>query len=574
VRIIKLMSLLGCLALGLGCNALAETPKSVVDDAAFIAPFRSEKIANLKVTVAPVKVSYKSGAFDGKPSIEPGMSFEQVGAESSESEAKDQLDVLLAYDPPLDTPDLEGYEKDLKAVLSVLFEKTPDFLGEVQEYRDIVKQGKTEDVSSLCRLAEVRGSQLLMTTEILSNRLSYKGMTKGGWSIDLALTFAFFPLPFHCWVGNEFFDFERQVRIRCYDVRNPKEALYDTTVKGRVYEGLHEFQHGFVFLNPVRALWDKTERFEKENWEQVHALLSPHLKANLQKNLLLEFGTRLGGIIKTPTVRRRLELGNPDQSRLYAVVVGKNYGSSAHAETDAKSFYKLLQDRSAMKESYGRLFTGKIDPKELISHIENLATKEVDRVVFYFAGQGRQELTGRQELVLGMSKYVTLDRLGDAFAKIKATNVAFILDTSFGSFKRGQSSKTGKSRGGRSALGSATRLAKDKTALHLNGLQKRSDWQVLCATPHDGVTGEYRGQGILTGLLLNKLNQSSSELGLIAVYQSIQKRYSQRVRSQFGFPYPVVFRAVGLKREFLLVTRARSKAPAKKPGNKTGKKDQ
>lgn len=570
MQIVKSLALALCASLLVGCNSLAEKPKSVVENSSFIQPFRSEQIANLKVSVAPVRVSYKAGRFDEPPVIGPGISYEALTGpvnsdeKDPEAPAEQQLDTLLAYDPPLLKPELEGYESDLKAVLEILFEKDPEFLGEVAEYENMVKQGRAQDVAALCRLAEVRGSQLLMTTEILSNRMSYKGMTKGGWTVDLALVFAFFPLPFHCWVQNEYFDYERRVRIRCYDVRDPKNVVYDTVVKGNIYEGLHEFQHGYVLFNSIRAIWDTTERFDKENWQQVHTLLTPHVKTNLQKNMLLEFGTRFGGILKTPTISRRLESGDPSQARLYAIVVGVNNGTAQFAENDAKNFYKFLQSRSDMKDSYGKLFTGAVKPKDLIKHIESLATKEVDRVVFYFAGQGRQENTGRQELILNSSQFVTLDDLGEAFSKLKASNVAFILDTSFGDPKRGEGKRAGKSKGGRTAIGSAARLPKEKKSFHLKGLQKKSSWRVMCAAPHDGVTGEYQGQGILTGLLLKKLNSANSEMGMNAVHDSIADRFSKRSRGQFGVPYSIQYKAVGLKREFSLVTKEKTRQPAKK----------
>lgn len=570
MQLVKSLALALCASLLVGCNSLAEKPKSVVENSSFVRPFRSEQIPKLKVSVAPVQVSYSSGRFDEPPVIGPGISYEaldgplQDGEKDPDAPAEQQLDTLLAYDPPLLKPELEGYESDLKAVLEILFEEDPEFLGEVAEYENMVKQGRAQDIAALCRLAEVRGSQLLMTTEILSNRISYKGMTKGGWTVDLALVFAFFPLPFHCWVQNEYFDYERRVRIRCYDVRDPANVVYDTTVKGNIYEGLHEFQHGYILFNSVRAIWDSTERFDKENWQQVHALLTPHVKANLQKNMLLEFGTRFGGILKTPTIARRLESGDPSQARLYAIVVGVNHGSSKFAEADAKSFYQFLQTRTDMKDSYGKLFTGAVKPADLTKHIESLATKEVDRVIFYFAGQGRQEVTGRQELILSPSQFITLSDLGESFLKLKASNIAFVLDTSFGDAKRGEGKRGGKSKGGRTAIGSATRLPKDKKSFHLRGLQKRNTWQVMCAAPHDGVTGEYQGQGILTGLLLKKLNDARSEMGLSVAYDSIADRFSKRSRGQFGVPYSIQYKSVGLKREFALVSRSKTVAAVDK----------
>jgi hypothetical protein len=177
--------------------------------------------------------------------------------------------------------------------------------------------------------------------------------------------------------------------------------------------------------------------------------------------------------------------------------------------------------------------------------------------------------------VLDYSLYVTLEQLGRAFQTLKTSNVAFILDTSFGDTKRGQGSRAGKSKGGRSAIGSAPMLETKKRSLHLRGLRQNNRWRVLCAVPHNGVTGEYKGQGILTGLMLDKLTKAKSEMGLNALYESIERRYMQRIRSQFGVPYPIDFGAVGLGREFLLVTKNRKRRSTKRvEKGKTGESAQ
>ena len=200
------------------------------------------------------------------------------------------------------------------------------------------------------------------------------------------------------------------------------------------------------------------------------------------------------------------------------------------------------------------IFTQKIEVAELLQTIEKLPTKAVDRILFYFSGQGKQSKQG-QSLILSNNKALSLTDLRDSFQTLNTRQIAFILDTSFGNPKQGT-----KKRGGRTDSAS---LAQTNKKNYLEPLRTEIGWQVLCAAPHDGVTGERNGHGIMTGLMLKSFAREKSEISLNTLQLLIAERFSRLTQSQFGQDYELILKYRGIRKDFALIKPKETKEQSK-----------
>jgi hypothetical protein len=78
-------------------------------------------------------------------------------------------------------------------------------------------------------------------------------------------------------------------------------------------------------------------------------------------------------------------------------------------------------------------------------------------------------------------------------------------------------------------------------------------WQVLCAAGAGQTTGEYENRGLLTGLLLDRLERVSEEISLATLEARVVDRFAKRSRAWLGGEHGLFSGPAKGRREFLLV---------------------
>lgn len=469
------------------CTSISP-PKSLKTDTDFLDQFRGQSIEN-NLLIAPIVTEFQS------------RDFTEAALE----------DPRATYRPSLASTEQKTLTDKVRDALSAVFTEPVDILA------SLPGDGSS---TSLFRQAEERGSQLLMTGTLLENRVSYNGYNVVGWFFDVHSLLGF--PPSHWWIPDERFSVIRRLRLRFYDVRLPKEALYEVELIGESEQTLNEWQHGIVPFNPVRALFDNGERFGVSQWKTVYKGLVEHADRDLQNNLLREMVTGLRPLLKSPTVRQRLQSGDPAQARVYSILIGQNRGPTKSAVSDAQAFAKLCQSRLGTQATHSKIFTGTVKAKDILRAVKKLRIKAVDRLIFYFSGQGRSDAEG-QSLLLSGGDIIPLSALAAALKTLKTKNISVILDTSFGDPKRARIL------GGRTASKSLSGTDKD---LYLRPLLEDS-WQILCAARAGQTTGELDNHGLLTGFLL-VLIPKGKDLDFQIIHKKMSGRYTRRSHALLG----------------------------------------
>jgi hypothetical protein len=316
-----------------------------------------------------------------------------------------------------------------------------------------------------------------------------------------------------------------------------------------------------VFLNALRGFFESPERFDGASLRKVYEGLQEHVELDLQKSLLREVDFRLRSVLQSPRVRETLERGDPGRARLYAVVVGQNNGEAKQASADARDLARLLRTRAGVSPGHLREFASGVTRERLLAVVSRLKTKAVDRVLFYFSGQGRHTSRG-QALVLENGELLHLSELARAFQAEgnRAENVAFLLDTSFGDAERGEG------RGGRTHARSIPLTPAARKAYLSDLADADRGWQVLCAAGPGEVSGEYEGYGLLTGLLLEELGlEEHTELGLKEIEAHLEEPFGDLGQAFLGGEHTLYSLPRAARRQFPILVRphtAVAKAPA------------
>lgn len=382
--------------------------------------------------------------------------------------------------------------------------------------------------------AEDRGAQLVVSATLSANRLAYLGHHPVATIADLSvLTGA---PPWHWFIPDERFSLRREIVLQVHDVRSPGRPLYETVLRGEASMVLNEFEHGIILFNPFRVFMDeRAERYRSTNWRRVYEALAPHADRALQRALVADFRNGLLPLLRAPELRERLRRGDPSKARLYALLIGADRGSVRHAADDARALAVALK-RAGLSSARVQLITGEVGRKDIEQGLARLASvKAVDRVLVFFAGQGQQTAKGQSLRLHGEERFA-LAELAEGFKAIPSEHVAFVLDSSFGDARR-------QSPGARSTADSLPKAA-DPGAYLAPLAQGRRGWQVLCAADHDQISGEYRGQGLLTGMILDQLRSGEQDLGRIT--QAIGARYARRSHALLGGSHrPVLLPAEG-----------------------------
>lgn len=528
------------------CSSTDPGPKSLKEDADFISTIGEDRLEN-RIYLAPITANYQATELTEEP-IVPDL------AEINSQSESGALPTLAYYQPMLTEAELKTLTEESKAWFSYLFEKdsvrTVSLQG-LRQYKDEDLEAMTaaERVKALCQEAENRGGEIVAVTEFLQNKLSYIGPDQGSISLDLWMTFFFFPL--NGYVNDELFEIRRSARVSLYDVREPGKALHSYTVES-VYEmSLEEWQHGYVFLNGYKAWRGEPieNRFENDNWQRVHSLMEPYGARAFEKQFIQELRTTVRDIFSRQEVQEKLRDGHPDQARLYALCIGQNLGKTRFAEADAQAMHHFLIEKSGVLPTHASLLTGEVTKDAILEKIDALSIKSVDRIFFYFAGQGAQ--TDREQWLVLKKGRISLTELSRALRKRTVDKLAFVLDTSFGSPKRSELY------GGRTHKSSLAALPLSRQEDYLKPLVHSLRWRVLCAAPSDGVASELedRGHGLLTYLILEQLSKTKSVPSFDEIESAIEGRYRKISQSVMGSPYKPVALARPAARGFKLVSR-------------------
>lgn len=522
-RFSVLLGLLIILLTAPGCMSI-DSPKPLKEDVQFLEQFKSVQLSSKVVMTSVVsKVNTKEMAFiDGQS---------------------------LVYRPPIEASDLDKLSSDFQAVIQRLFKSPLDIINAKSNSTDAQRR-------LLFQTAESKGAELVLELKLIQNQLKYVGPNSIAWLCDLLLGIS--APPWHWWIPDESFELSRSVEVNLYDVRDRQKPIYQTTISGVEKQTLNEFQHSIVLFNPILSLWtDAKERYGRENWEVVYKGFEPHAQQALCRNLIESLSITLKAQLESPILKERLERGDPAEARLYAVVVGQNFGSARSAEADAKAFAKTLLERFGLPKIHMILAEKNESPAVLLKRLEMLRTKAVDRILFYFSGQGIQTNRG-QALLFSNGQKLSLSRLAESFKKLRSENVAFILDTSFGDTLRGVK------KGSRTAPGSLSSLPPEAEARYLSPLYSRSrGWQVLCPAAHDEMTGEFRKQGHFTSLLIKFLKGQKQRLNIQKVVSGVEDDLSRRGRVLFGGPHNLIWRPRQDRKPFSLKSSANSRKEAK-----------
>lgn len=514
-----------------GCTSVP-SPAAVLEDRELLSRLVPRGIKE-RVLIAPLKVEYEVHDFAGGRPREAGFRPQLSGEQTRQMGESIRQALAYVAREPVETLALEQAAPPSAAEVSA------DWL----------------------QAAEDRGAQLLITGSLVENRISFLGSSSGGQLLD------FFILvmapPFHWWVEDEGFLVERRLELSVWDVRDGSRPVYTTTVTGRDERFLNEFQHGIVLLNPVRAtLGDGgPDRFEAYQWKGVYEGLAPHADRALLGNLLQTVSNELRPLLALPRVRERIERGDPSTARFYALVIGQNKGSASCAEADAKRVASVLRRRGGVRPGHLVTLLGDVTPSRIKEAVTSLRTKAVDRVLIYFAGQGFQDAGGQSLVLSGEGRLPVAELAAAARESLAAEQVLFVLDTSFGGGERGRR------RGSRTAPGSLASLPDGGAAGYLAPLQDRErGWRVMCPARHDEVTGEYKGSGLFTGLLLEALEDGEDGLGARAALAQINARFRRRALVLLGGAHNVFCAPDRGMPDLTLVSRSASGAT---PGDET-----
>lgn len=501
------------------------------------------------IALSPIRQSYKV------------YEFPTVGKNSNEYEDSSSCHPSLAPEEQV------VLETQIGQAVEVLFGDKVTKLGSAADDENETPEQRTQ---RYCREAETLNSQMFMDLELKVNRVTAKGPIFG-WSLAEFIGFCFY--PFHVIIPNERFEVYKELVVRIYDARKPSAPIYETVITGSDSRRFNELEHGMNLLNSPRyysnvvfgfpAESTAGGRYDGDQWQKVYESLSPHADRALQKNLISTLNQSLRETLKNPKIRRELEFGDPNNAMTFTFCVGQDQPNSKgradgtrFAVKDAENVHAQLLKTAGPQQNL--LFRGSVKKSELVTALTNLRTKSVDRVLFYFSGQGIHREGSGQGLLLANRDILWLNELKEIFLKVPAQNVAFIFDTSFG----GQSYRA-LTRGRRTGPGSEKVGAEDEYLAPI--FDTNRGWQVICSASCHEATGEYRSQGLFTGLFLEKL-KSSSSLELSTLGDDLSALVSSRSEALFGRAHKPFRAPASGRREFLLKRSvSKSNSQKKKP---------
>lgn len=484
-----------------------------------------------RVLIAPVRTLYETRDFPG----------DKEGASPARPEIPNNEDRILAYyDPPLSSTEKDELNLFIEQTLKTNFRQKD----QVKSFQSKTHAGDKVTDEELFQAAESQGAQLVMRVDLVENRIAYVGNEEFDQVWDTTLV-VLFP-PFHAWIADEMFVCTRQLNINFYDVRDPRRPLHTMVVRGRHRRDLNEFQHGYVLENGFQGWSESTDRFTGKNWRRVYDGFLPHVQQNLAVEMLKSVQSGLKTILDSPWIRDQLERGSPERARTVALILGQNHGQAKSAKADAEAFYDVLTRRFRVQPIHVRKLVGEaVTVEQVLQAMNSLKTKAVDQFLFYFSGQGMRTRQG-ENLVLSSGKVLPLKKLAEAFKTVRAENIATILDCSFDDAKRGSG------RGSRTAKGSvSTKFQSD----YLQVLTREPGRQVLAAAGFGAVTGESRGFGLMTGLLVRQMKEEQSDLDLKSLELLIEDKFTRSSRARLGRPYTLFSRPNGGRKSFVLKLR-------------------
>lgn len=489
-------------------------PRPLIEDDALLD--RARGAIDQPMALAPIALRFRP-----HPMSEPGPLIQ----ENSRGRA------TLFFRPEIDRQELLALGQEVKEALDRAATRPVER----------IELAEGASLRALLSEAEARGASLLAFVDILANELRYTGAPTGALVTEWLFLTGVFPL--HWWIPNERFEVERRARLRVYDVRDPLAPLFEAEITSRASEVLNEFQHGLILGNTVRALWDDGRgRFAQDNWQAVYEALAPRAVLAMQKDLIRALITDFKARIDSPDIKEALTNGRPEKARLYAIVVGQNGDRARVAAADAREVYELLRARAGVRPAHAQLLNAEVTRARLLGAIAGLSTKAVDRVLFFFAGEGRQD-GGGQYLCLAKGEGLALRALAAAFAGVKAGQVAFILDASFGGPDAGRA---------RSRTRPESLAALPAGRVHLAPLgDLERGWRVLASGSHDQLTGEHQGHGLLTGLLLHHL-KGADGFELEALAARVEDRFARRSHAVLGGAHQLVLNPRRSRRRFAL----------------------
>lgn len=389
-----------------------------------------------------------------------------------------------------------------------------------------------------CQRAEQLGLPLLLDLSITENSLTAEGpellSSLGEWA-------AMWFFPAHWLVPNEAFQQKASLKVRLFNVRNPRTPLFEVEVSASDRRILSEVEHGLVLLNTFRWLFNYEsagQRYADSDWREVYRSLRPQVLRKLQLGLARELNGPLRRVFDEAGVERALTEGTEDESRCFVVVVGHDPAGQSqcqHAQDDALAFYETLERQPGELRRQHTLILGeKATEPRVLETLRRLPTRRVDQVLFYFSGQGLTTESGKEALLLADGAKLELSKIREALLPGRAQEVLFILDTSFGG-----GPDQARDRGRRTAAGS--RSGPVSAEGYLEDLRKSpggdARWNLVCAARPGEVTGELDGHGIFTGLIL-ELGRSLPLWGMdwAALGRRLAEDYRKRCEAWLGAP--------------------------------------
>ncbi|MDF1662529.1 MAG: caspase family protein [Planctomycetota bacterium] len=517
-------------------TACISPPEDFSQETAFLDSIKGKPFEQ-GVAISPIRQSYKV------------YEFPAVGKNTNEYE-----DSSSCY-PSLTPEEQVLLETQIGQAVELLFGDKVAKLGSAAEDESESPQERTK---RYCREAETLNSQMFMDLELKVNRVTAKGPIFG-WSLGEFIGFCFY--PFHVLVPNERFEVYKELVVRIYDARKPTKPIYETVITGSDSRRFNELEHGMNLLNTPRYYSNYLlgvpsqstagGRYDGDQWQKVYDSLSPHADRALQKNLISTLNQSLRETLKNPKIKRELEFGDPDNAMTFTFCVGQDQPNTKdredgtrYAVKDAENVHGQLLKTAGPQQNF--LFRGPVKKSKLVTALTNLRTKSVDRVLFYFSGQGVHKKGWGEGLLLENRDVLWLKELEEIFLKVPAQNVVFLFDTSFGGSSY-RALKRGRRTGPRSE-----KLDPENEAEYLAPIfDTNRGWQVICSASCDEATGEYRSQGLFTGLFLEKL-KSSSTLDLSTLGDDLTALVSSRSEALFGRAHKPFRAPASGRREFLL----------------------
>jgi len=547
----KSISIIACALLLQGCAVFSIGEPDLLADQEVVVELARRPRIRYQVALAPLRYPYKAKPL---PKVSGGgilVGLLGLGGNEDDKEHAEDPEPTL-FRPELSLKEKNRFSAGLANALGRVFE------GQALQLVAARNPSKDPLEARSARLteAESQGAQIVVEASLLDNQIHYLSFNTLGNIADLLLLFTF--PPFHVFVPDETFEARMELQLDFYDVRDPRAPIWSKRFLGKAEQTLNEFEHGIVYTNPVSSIFSgKTAgQFSGSNWKRVYEGLLPNAELDLQRDVVVGVDQALRNALRSPDVRDQLDQGSPDQARLYTVIIGRNAPGCAFAEDDARELDALLARRAGQAAAHRRLLTGKVTAPALMAAIKSLRSKQVDRVLIYYAGQG--SLSADEGAIMLADGPLPLPRLARSCEALNAGQLAFVLDTSFW----GERSRA-RGRGRRSAS-DAPEDGKPDILATLARPSRR--WQVLCAVQPGQVTGEYRRHGLLTGLLLQVL-QRSGKLDLDAASEAIARRLSRRSEAFLGRAHRLSHEPSEGREPFLLTAPAR--VPAKPRPSKT-----